>query len=438
LHLSAKKLLQTPQVLIQFINRLPTDLLYLLVDLCLKPPKIQLTFKQILQNWPLTSFDVANLSETLDSSEFILVLSLIQKGYPCKTKTFDFVGKLTCTKKEKPHLFEITSSAILQLLLGKTPLLSKDNYITDALVSHSYTEAIRIAKGSKHNKQITDELKKSIRKQKIMNINISVDSTNVDSILLILKRQLNNEEKVLVRLKVVCLFFEGLYYLNIMKVLQILDKDFVFSIDLSFNIFTDKNHFALICKELKKFHKLKTLCLSYNSIKADNMQLIADCIDELEDIYHVDLSANYLFDNLKYLPRHCFQNILSLNISNCAINKDIVQLFIENVDQFQNLKSLNLSYNTQLRRAKKVLSTFLGQLVANLYSLDISSCFLESKTLVLICNDFVKSKNLTVFKLWPNNTTDNIVGHILYPILADVNSLRVFPPILNNEHTFVI
>ena len=198
LNISARKLLQSPQILIQFIDRLPKHILYLLIDLCIKAPKNQLTFKRILQNWPLSSFDVVNLSEALDSSEFILVLSLIQKGYPSKTKIFDFVGKLTNTKKEKPHLFEIASSAILELLLGERPLLSKDNYTSNVLVTHSYSEAVQIAKGCEPNMKIIEEPRKNEENPKTMNINISVNNSNVYKILSILSRQLNNKDKVLI------------------------------------------------------------------------------------------------------------------------------------------------------------------------------------------------------------------------------------------------
>lgn len=408
-----------------YLEIMPSKVSYKLIDLSVELKKID-TFAICIQHWPLTNFDVTNLRNDLSEDHYALIFNKLRDNSVKKITKFDFVGELIWKfghyNKVDKTFTEFLLNYILKNKQESSCSIAKSRSFQDAL-KHCLSVNKKLPPKEEVNVSKQNALKKTIQ----MHIQIVVEYQILDELMIVLRNQHN--ENPTVRLIISCYFFRWTNSTNICKIIQLTDKSELHGIDLGFSAMSNNQVFD-VCEALGKCSQLKNLTWHYGNLKETDFHALSECISMLPKLNYLDLSMNHaLFSKLKESDPIPFETLTSLILSGCGIDRSTMSAFATSCNTFQSIRLLDLSYNKALRKSKKSLVHFIQSIAAKLQYLDLMHCNIKSKTLSAICESFVESKQLSVLKLWKNDSSLEYFQDVLYPALKN-QSLKEFPPII--------
>lgn len=440
--LAAGALLKDLRVLKVKLNSIPLKLLYKLVDMCLFPIKKMMAFLVLIQNWPYGSFCISKVKTKVNEDDLIMIASLIQKRQCGSIKLF----MLNYDKFRQ--LDERVTDAFLKIVTSKDSLLSVDQYNPEN-TTRSYTGAVNHARnllclGENYDENYEGNEGSSWSFESAHNcesciaieMELVINGNNVNTVKNTLKYQ-NRTVSSTFKIIVSSLHFDYVTTTEIAKVLQLVDHNQLYAVDLSFNCLSNYNgkRLQLVCNELKNCFAIKKICFAYNSIDSIQCAIITDCLTKLPNLQCVDLSQNKLGQGLVDLigVGLTSEYITTLLLSGCVVNTVVMESLI-NCTKLTNLQMLKLDQNPTISVSIKTFKSLLIRFKTTLKYLDISSCDLHPDAIRSICLQLVEHIKLNVLFVWPNpGINSEYIKHELLPILRCLPCLRKLPPLKNIE-----
>ena len=176
-----------------------------------------------------------------------------------------------------------------------------------------------------------------------IHLDISVNHSNPDTVFKALES--NNGA---VRLFVSSLTVVQLGDDRLGRFLKLLNPDHLLKLDFSYNglAFYDNVNVELsaIFQEMKKFTKLRSLCLSYSDFGESHLRSLAEILQELPCLASLDLSGNYVGKSIGLVLNSVRKPLTCLRLAKCRIGNAGIET-IARSKHASNLTELDVSRN---------------------------------------------------------------------------------------------
>ena len=148
---------------------------------------------------------------------------------------------------------------------------------------------------------------------------------------------------------------------------------------------------------IPKVLNLKELYLSSNSISEEGLQTLAVGLRKHPALERLDLSSNAIgSDGLRALATAEITSLRSLNLARNAINDEALGVFVEGIENFVNLETLDLTDNNMITPSGlAVLAPIFHRESCSLKEIDLYPTNLEDREAIAFAEGLVGNESLT-------------------------------------------
>ncbi|XP_073083617.1 melanoma antigen preferentially expressed in tumors-like [Manis javanica] len=202
-------------------------------------------------------------------------------------------------------------------------------------------------------------------------------------------------------------------------------------VDLSLDGTVDLGHLRdvnTLVAQTAHLYSLRLSNIRFTCFERRDFQAFLHCLEKLDSLQELDLSALYLRDRLHRLLRVLPPQIETLNLSFCGLSyKDIT--ILSQSSQATHLKQLNLNHNQVFSEAYEPFQTLLQRASGTLKHLEINNCLLTDSTLSALLPALSHCSCLRVLSFAFNTITMPVLTSLLQHLTSLMELKHVIYPI---------
>ncbi|XP_036735254.1 melanoma antigen preferentially expressed in tumors-like [Manis pentadactyla] len=158
-----------------------------------------------------------------------------------------------------------------------------------------------------------------------------------------------------------------------------------------------------------------------------HFQTFLHCFGKLDSLQELDLSTQYLRDQLHRLLRVLPPQLKTLNLSFCGLSIEDVTVLSQS-SQATHLRQLDLSHNQIFSEAHEPFQTLLERASGTLQHLEINNCLLTDSTLSALLTALSHCSRLRVLSFAFNRITMPVLTNLLQHLTSLIELKHVIYP----------